>query len=141
MLAPLRWSFSCYSYLSLTWTSHDLGFTDGSRRRRLGCRSGRSIRPFVLCRAPVWIAGFDLSYAAMTSTSIARPAASFPPLRIAPRCAAQSFTLTALAFAALGTMLGLGALYWVGWSRGGLLIYTFAREPDGPFPVNVPSST
>jgi 4-hydroxybenzoate polyprenyltransferase len=67
----------------------------------------------------VWIAGFDLIYACQdVGFDRAHGLHSLPArfgIRAALRIARACHALTAVAFATLGLMLGLGPLYWVGW--------------------------
>jgi len=76
----------------------------------------------------VWIAGFDLIYACQdVEFDRTHRLHSFPArfgIAAALRMARVCHALTALAFAAVGVMLALGPLYWLGWlAVVGLLIY------------------
>ena len=133
-LAPLALLFLVgYSYTKrFTWTSHwILGFTDGIAAAGGWAAVRARIDPpaFVLWFAlTVWIAGFDLIYACQdVEFDRAHRLRSFPArfgIAAALRAAQVCHVLTALAFAALGFMLGLGVLYWIGWlAVAALLIY------------------
>jgi 4-hydroxybenzoate polyprenyltransferase len=133
-LAPLALVFLVgYNYTKrFTWTSHwILGFTDGIAAAGgwIAVRGRFDPPVLVLWLAlTVWIAGFDLIYACQDVAfdrahglhSVPARFGIAPALRVARLCHA----LTAVAFAALGLMLGLGVLYWVGWLVVvGLLVY------------------
>src|SRR5919201_2934609 len=123
-LAPLALVFLVgYSYTKyFTWTSHwILGFTDGIAAAGgwVAVRAAFDAPALVLWLAlTVWIAGFDLIYACQDvefdrSTGLHSVPARFgiaPALMAARVCHA----LTVVAFACLGALMGLGALYWLG---------------------------
>jgi 4-hydroxybenzoate polyprenyltransferase len=134
LLAPFALAFLVgYSYTKrFTWASHwILGFTDGiAAGGGWAAVRGRIDPPaFVLWFAlTVWIAGFDLIYACQDVDFDRRHRLySFPArfgIAAALRMAQVCHALTALAFAGLGLMLGLGVLYWIGWlAVAGLLVY------------------
>lgn len=133
-LAPAALVFLVgYSYTKrFTWASHwILGFTDGiAAAGGWAAVAGRIDPPaYVLWFAlTVWIAGFDLIYACQdVDFDRTHRLHSFPArfgIAAALRTAQVCHALTALAFAAVGVMLGLGPLYWIGWlAVVGLLIY------------------
>jgi len=123
-LAPLAAVFLIgYSYTKrFTWSSHwILGFTDGIAAAGgwIAVRAAFDAPVFVLWFAlTVWIAGFDLIYACQDvafdrSTGLRSFPARFgiaPALRAAQVC----HGLTVAAFATVGWLTGLGALYWLG---------------------------
>jgi 4-hydroxybenzoate polyprenyltransferase len=133
-LSPLAAVFLVgYSYTKrFTWLSHwILGFTDGIAAAGgwIAVRGGFDPPVFVLWFAlTVWIAGFDLIYACQ-DVDFDRAAGlhSFPArfgIAAALDAAKVCHLLTVAAFAALGAMLGLGLLYWVGVAAvAGLLVY------------------
>ena len=134
MLAPAALVFLVgYSYTKrFTWASHwILGFTDGiAAAGGWAAVAGRIDPPaYVLgCALTVWIAGFDLIYACQdVDFDRAHGLHSFPArfgVAAALRTAQVCHALTALAFAAVGIMLNLGALYWLGWvAVVSLLVY------------------
>jgi len=123
-LAPLAAVFLIgYSYTKrFTWSSHwILGFTDGIAAAGgwIAVRAAFDTPVFVLWFAlTVWIAGFDLIYACQ-DVAFDRAAGlhSFPArFGIAPalRAAQVGHALTVAAFATVGWLMGLGALYWLG---------------------------
>jgi 4-hydroxybenzoate polyprenyltransferase len=124
-LAPVALVFLVgYNYTKrFTWTSHwILGFTDGIAAAGgwIAVRAVFDPPVFVLWFAlTVWIAGFDLIYACQdVGFDRAHGLHSLPArfgIRAALRIARACHALTAVAFATLGLMLGLGPLYWVGW--------------------------
>jgi 4-hydroxybenzoate polyprenyltransferase len=133
-LSPLALLFLVgYSYTKyFTWASHwVLGFTDGiAAAGGWIAVTGRFEPPaFVLWFAvTVWIAGFDLLYACQdvdfdrAHRLYSVPARFGVPAALA--LARVNHALTALALAALGLMIPLGPLYWVGWGAVvGLLVY------------------
>jgi 4-hydroxybenzoate polyprenyltransferase len=123
-LSPLALLFLVgYSYTKrFTWLSHwILGFTDGIAAAGgwIAVRGAFDPPVFVLWFAlTVWIAGFDLIYACQdVEVDRAEGLHSFPArFGIAPALLAARVChgLTVAAFAALGAMMGLGVLYWVG---------------------------
>ncbi|MET0850810.1 MAG: UbiA-like polyprenyltransferase [Candidatus Rokuibacteriota bacterium] len=123
-LSPLALLFLVgYSYTKrFTWLSHwILGFTDGIAAAGgwIAVRGAFDPPVFVLWFAlTVWIAGFDLIYACQdVEFDRAEGLRSFPArFGIAPALLAARVChgLTVAAFAALGAMMGLGVLYWVG---------------------------
>ncbi len=133
-LAPLALLFLVgYSYTKyFTWASHwILGFTDGiASAGGWIAVTGRFAAPaFVLWFAvTVWIAGFDLLYACQdVNVDRAHRLHSVPARFGVPAALLVSrvcHALTALALAALGVMIPLGPLYWVGWGAVvALLVY------------------
>jgi 4-hydroxybenzoate polyprenyltransferase len=133
-LSPLAVLFLVgYSYTKrFTWLSHwILGFTDGIATAGgwIAVRGAFEPPALVLWFAlTVWIAGFDLIYACQDVDfdrahglySVPARFGIAPALRTARICHA----LTAVAFALLGVMQGLGPLYWIGWlAVVALLVY------------------
>jgi 4-hydroxybenzoate polyprenyltransferase len=141
-LAPLALVFLVgYSYTKrFTWASHwILGFTDGIAAAGGWAAVRERIDPPALVlwfALTVWIAGFDLIYACQdVEFDRAHRLHSFPArfgIAAALRTAQVCHALTALAFAGLGLMLGLGAVYWIGWlAVVGLLVYEHSLvSPD-----------
>jgi 4-hydroxybenzoate polyprenyltransferase len=140
-LAPLALVFLVgYNYTKrFTWTSHwILGFTDGIAAAGgwIAVRAQFEPPAFVLWFAlTVWIAGFDVIYACQdVAFDRANRLHSFPArfgIAATLRTARVCHALTAAAFAALGVMLGLGALYWVGWlAVAALLVYEHSLVSD-----------
>jgi 4-hydroxybenzoate polyprenyltransferase len=123
-LSPLAAVFLVgYSYTKrFTWVSHwILGFTDGIAAAGgwVAVRAHFDAPAFVLWFAlTVWIAGFDLIYACQDVDFDRATGLHSVPARfgIAPALAAARVchALTVLAFGAVGWLMGLGALYWVG---------------------------
>ena len=123
-LSPLAVVFLVgYSYTKrFTWLSHwILGFTDGIAAAGgwIAVRGAFDPPAFVLWFAlTVWIAGFDLIYACQdVDVDRAQGLHSVPArfgIPAALGAARVCHALTVVAFAGLGGMLGLGALYWVG---------------------------
>jgi len=133
-LAPLALVFLVgYSYTKrFTWASHwILGFTDGiAAAGGWAAVRGRIDPPAYLLwlALTVWIAGFDLIYACQdVDFDRAHGLHSFPArfgIAAALWAARLCHAVTALTFAALGLLLGLGVVYWLGWvAVVGLLIY------------------
>ena len=133
-LAPLAILFLVgYSYTKrFTWLSHwILGFTDGiaAAGAWIAVRGGFDPPVFVLWFAlMVWIAGFDLIYACQDVEFDRAEGLHSVPARFgvaaALRVAKVCHVLTVLAFAALGVVMGLGVLYWLGVAMvAGLLVY------------------
>ena len=133
-LAPLAAVFLIgYSYTKrFTWWSHwILGFTDGIAAAGgwIAVRAAFDAPVFVLWFAlTVWIAGFDLIYACQDVEFDRAAALHSVPARFgvaaALRVAKLCHALTVLAFAGLGGMMGLGALYWLGvLAVAGLFVY------------------
>lgn len=133
-LAPLAMIFLVgYHYTKrFTWASHwILGFTDGMAAAGgwIAVREAFELPAFLLWFAlTVWIAGFDLIYACQdvefdrTEGLHSVPARFGIPAALA--LARLNHVLTALALAAVGVVMGLGWLYWVGWlAVAGLLVY------------------
>ena len=123
-LSPLALLFLVgYSYTKrFTWLSHwILGFTDGIAAAGgwIAVRGAFDPPVFVLWFAlTVWIAGFDLIYACQdVEFDRAEGLHSFPArfgIAAALLAARVCHGLTVAAFAALGAVMGLGVLYWVG---------------------------
>jgi len=123
-LSPLAAIFLVgYSYTKrFTWLSHwILGFTDGIAAAGgwIAVRAHFDPPAFVLWFAlTVWIAGFDLIYACQDVEFDRATGLHSVPARfgIAPALAAARVchALTVVAFGAVGWLMGLGALYWVG---------------------------
>jgi 4-hydroxybenzoate polyprenyltransferase len=133
-LAPLALVFLVgYSYTKyFTWASHwILGFTDGIAAAGgwIAVRAAFDPPAFVLWFAvAVWIAGFDLLYACPDMEFDRAHGLHSVPARFgvptALALARTNHALTALALAALGALMPLGVLYWVGWAVVvGLLVY------------------
>jgi 4-hydroxybenzoate polyprenyltransferase len=133
-LAPLALVFLVgYSYTKrFTWTSHwILGFTDGIAAAGgwIAVRGRFEPPALVLWLAlTVWIAGFDIIYACQdvevdrTQRLHSVPARFGIPAALV--LARVNHAVTAAALAALGLMMGLGVVYWLGWlAVVGLLIY------------------
>jgi 4-hydroxybenzoate polyprenyltransferase len=133
-LAPVAVLFLVgYHYTKyFTWTSHwILGFTDGMAAAGgwLAVREAFELPAFSLWFAvTVWIAGFDLIYACQdvefdrTEGLHSVPARFGIPAALA--LARVCHILTALALAAVGSAMGLGWGYWIGWLAViGLLVY------------------
>jgi 4-hydroxybenzoate polyprenyltransferase len=134
VLSPLAMLFLVgYSYTKrFTWFSHwILGFTDGIAAAGgwIAVQAAFAPPAFVLWFAlTVWIAGFDLIYACQDAEIDRREGLHSVPARFGIAAALSAarvcHVLTVGAFAALGWLLGLGALYWVGVAVvAGLLVY------------------
>ena len=133
-LAPLAAVFLIgYSYTKrFTWWSHwILGFTDGIAAAGGWIAVRERFDPPVLVlwfALTVWIGGFDLIYACQDvdfdrQTGLHSFPARFGIAR-ALQAARVSHALTIAAFAALGWMVGLGVVYWVGvLVVAGLFVY------------------
>ncbi len=133
-LAPLAAVFLIgYSYTKrFTWLTHwILGFTDGIAAAGGWIAVRATLDPPVLTlwfALTVWIGGFDLIYACQ-DVAFDRAAGlhSFPArfgVAAALRAAKVCHGLTIAAFAALGWVTGLGALYWAGvLAVTGLFVY------------------
>jgi 4-hydroxybenzoate polyprenyltransferase len=141
-LAPLALVFLVgYSYTKrFTWASHwILGFTDGIAAAGgwIAVRGAFEPPAFVLWLAlTVWIAGFDLIYACQdVDVDRAQRLQSVPArfgIPAALTLARLDHAVTALALAALGAMMGLGLLYWLGWlAVVGLLVYEHSLVRPG----------
>jgi 4-hydroxybenzoate polyprenyltransferase len=125
VLAPLALLFMVgYSYTKrFTWLSHwILGFTDGIAAAGgwIAVRARFEPPAFVLWFAlTVWIAGFDLIYACQDVEVDRRQGLQSVPARFgiptALALARVNHALTAAALAALGVVMALGVVYWVGW--------------------------
>ena len=142
MLAPLALLFLVgYSYTKyFTWASHwILGFTDGiAAAGGWIAVSGHFAAPaFLLWFAvTVWIAGFDLLYACQDVDFDRAHGLHSVPARFgvsaALATARVNHALTAAALAALGFLIPLGLLYWVGWlAVVGLLAYEHSLVSPG----------
>ncbi len=142
-LAPLALLFLVgYHYTKrFTWASHwILGFTDGIAAAGgwIAVRGQFEAPAFVLWFAlTVWIAGFDLIYACQdVDFDRAHRLHSFPArfgIAAALSAARVCHALTAAAFLALGLLLRLGPLYWLGWlAVVALLVYehSLVRHDD-----------
>jgi 4-hydroxybenzoate polyprenyltransferase len=124
-LAPAALLFLIgYSYTKyFTWASHwILGFTDGIAAAGgwIAVRGEVGAPAFVLWLAvTAWIAGFDLLYACQDVEFDRAHGLHSVPARFgipaALWIARVNHVLTAAALAALGLMIPLGLLYWVGW--------------------------
>jgi 4-hydroxybenzoate polyprenyltransferase len=134
MLAPLALAFLVgYSYTKyFTWTSHwILGFTDGIAAAGgwIAVRGEMDLPAAVLWFAlTVWIAGFDLIYACQDIAFDRAHGLHSVPARFgaatALGVARVNHGLTAIALAALGWMVQLGPIYWIGWAAVvALLLY------------------
>jgi 4-hydroxybenzoate polyprenyltransferase len=142
VLAPLALMFLVgYSYTKrFTWASHwILGFTDGIAAAGgwIAVRGRFEPPALVLWLAlTVWIAGFDIIYACQdvevdrTQRLHSVPARFGIPAALA--LARVNHAVTAAALAALGLMMGLGVVYWLGWvAVVGLLIYEHSLVRPG----------
>lgn len=134
VLAPLALVFLVgYSYTKyFTWGSHwILGFTDGIAAAGgwIAVRGEIDVAALVLWFAlTVWIAGFDVIYACQDIAFDRAHGLHSVPARFgaatALTVARVNHVLTAVALAALGWMMALGPIYWVGWGAVvGLLLY------------------
>jgi 4-hydroxybenzoate polyprenyltransferase len=134
LLAPLALVFVVgYSYTKrFTWTSHwILGFTDGIAAAGgwIAVRARFDPPALILWFAlTVWIAGFDLLYACQDVAFDRAHGLRSVPARFgvpaALAIARVNHALTAAALAALGWVVALGPLYWVGWlAVVALLVY------------------
>jgi len=141
-LAPLALLFLVgYSYTKrFTWASHwILGFTDGIAAAGgwIAVRARFEPPALVLWLAlTVWIAGFDLIYACQdVAVDRAQGLRSVPArfgVPVALALARVNHALTALALAALGALMGLGVVYWVGWAAVvALLVYEHSLVRPG----------
>ena len=141
-LAPLAAVFLIgYSYTKrFTWWSHwILGFTDGIAAAGgwIAVRGAFDPPIFVLWFAlTVWIAGFDLIYACQDVEFDRAAGLHSVPARFgiaaALHVARLCHALTVLAFAGLGFMMGLGALYWLGvLVAAGLFVYEHTLVSPG----------
>lgn len=142
VLAPLALVFLVgYSYTKrFTWASHwFLGFTDGIAAAGgwIAVRGRFEPPALVLWLAlTVWIAGFDLIYACQDVNVDREQGLHSVPARFgipaALTLARVSHAVTAAALAALGLMMGLGVVYWLGWlTVAGLLIYEHSLVRPG----------
>ena len=142
VLAPLALVFLVgYSYTKrFTWASHwILGFTDGIAAAGgwIAVRGRFEPPALVLWLAlTVWIAGFDLIYACQdVEVDRAQKLHSVPArfgIPAALMLARVNHVVTAGALAALGLMMGLGVVYWLGWvAVVGLLIYEHSLVRPG----------
>jgi 4-hydroxybenzoate polyprenyltransferase len=124
LLAPLAALFLIgYSYTKrFTWLTHwILGFTDGIAAAGgwIAVRAAFDPPVFILWFAlTVWIAGFDLIYACQDVEFDRRAGLHSVPARFgiaaALGTARACHALTLAAFVALGWVMGLGIVYWVG---------------------------
>jgi 4-hydroxybenzoate polyprenyltransferase len=124
LLAPLAALFLVgYSYTKrFTWLTHwILGFTDGIAAAGgwIAVRGAFDPPVFILWFAlTVWIAGFDLIYACQDVEFDRRAGLHSVPARFgiaaALGTARACHALTLAAFVALGWVMGLGIVYWVG---------------------------
>jgi 4-hydroxybenzoate polyprenyltransferase len=141
-LAPLALVFLVgYSYTKrFTWASHwILGFTDGIAAAGgwIAVRGAFETPALVLWLAlTVWIAGFDLIYACQdVEVDRAQGLHSVPArfgVAAALGLARLNHALTAAALAWLGTLMGLGVFYWLGWlAVVGLLVYEHSLVRPG----------
>jgi 4-hydroxybenzoate polyprenyltransferase len=141
-LAPLALVFLVgYSYTKrFTWTSHwILGFTDGIAAAGgwIAVRGRFEAPALVLWLAlTVWIAGFDLIYACQDVDIDRAQGLHSVPARFgipaALTLARVNHAVTAVALAALGLMVPLGVVYWLGWlAVVGLLIYEHSLVRPG----------
>ena len=142
VLAPLALVFLVgYSYTKrFTWASHwILGFTDGIAAAGgwIAVRGRFEPPALVLWLAlTVWIAGFDLIYACQdVEVDRAQGLHSVPArfgISAALALARLNHVVTAGALAALGLMMGLGVVYWLGWvAVATLLIYEHSLVRPG----------
>jgi len=141
-LAPLALVFLVgYSYTKrFTWASHwILGFTDGIAAAGgwIAVRGRFEPPALVLWLAlTVWIAGFDIIYACQDVEIDRTQRLHSVPARFgipaALTLARVNHAVTAVALAALGLMMGLGVVYWLGWlAVVGLLIYEHSLVRPG----------
>jgi 4-hydroxybenzoate polyprenyltransferase len=141
-LAPLALVFLVgYSYTKrFTWASHwILGFTDGIAAAGgwIAVRGRFEPPALVLWLAlTVWIAGFDLIYACQdVEIDRAQGLHSVPARFGIPAAlvlARVNHVVTAAALAALGLMVPLGVVYWLGWlAVAGLLVYEHSLVRPG----------
>jgi 4-hydroxybenzoate polyprenyltransferase len=141
-LAPLALVFLVgYSYTKrFTWASHwILGFTDGIAAAGgwIAVRGRFEPPALVLWLAlTVWIAGFDIIYACQDveidrAQGLHSVSARFG-IPAALTLARANHAVTALALAALGIMMALGIVYWLGWlAVAGLLVYEHSLVRPG----------
>ncbi|HET7344059.1 MAG TPA: UbiA-like polyprenyltransferase [Methylomirabilota bacterium] len=141
-LAPAALVFLVgYSYTKrFTWASHwILGFTDGIAAAGgwIAVRGRFDAPALVLWFAlTVWIAGFDLIYACQdVDVDRAQGLHSVPARFGVPTALALArlnHALTAAALAALGALMGLGVVYWIGWAAVvALLVYEHSLVRPG----------
>ena len=141
-LAPLALVFLVgYSYTKrFTWASHwILGFTDGIAAAGgwIAVRGRFEPPALVLWLAlTVWIAGFDIIYACQDVEIDRAQGLHSVPARFgipaALTLARANHAVTALALAALGIMMALGIVYWLGWlAVAGLLVYEHSLVRPG----------
>jgi 4-hydroxybenzoate polyprenyltransferase len=124
LLAPLAALFLVgYSYTKrFTWLTHwILGFTDGIAAAGgwIAVRAAFDPPVFILWFAlTVWIAGFDLIYACQDVEFDRRAGLHSVPARFGITAALVTaracHALTLAAFVALGWVMGLGIVYWIG---------------------------
>jgi 4-hydroxybenzoate polyprenyltransferase len=142
VLAPLALVFLLgYSYTKrFTWASHwVLGFTDGIAAAGgwIAVRGQLEAPALVLWLAlTVWIAGFDIIYACQDVEIDRAQGLHSVPARFgipaALALARLDHAVTAVALAALGLMMGLGILYWIGWiAVAALLVYEHSLVRPG----------
>jgi 4-hydroxybenzoate polyprenyltransferase len=142
VLAPLALVFLLgYSYTKrFTWASHwVLGFTDGIAAAGgwIAVRGQLEAPALVLWLAlTVWIAGFDIIYACQDVEIDRAQGLHSVPARFgipaALTLARLDHAVTATALAALGLMMGLGIVYWIGWiAVAALLVYEHSLVRPG----------
>jgi 4-hydroxybenzoate polyprenyltransferase len=122
-----------YSYTKrFTWLSHwVLGATDGLAPAGawVAVRAATDLPAWLLWLAVTfWIAGFDLIYACQDTAFDRGEGLHSVPARfgntVALQLARLNHLLTVLALAAVGNVMGLGWVYWLGLAVvGGLLVY------------------
>jgi 4-hydroxybenzoate polyprenyltransferase len=122
-----------YSYTKrFTWLSHwVLGATDGLAPAGawVAVRAAIDLPAWLLWLAVTfWIAGFDLIYACQDTAFDRREGLHSVPARfgnaVALQLARLNHLLTVLALAAVGVVMGLGWVYWLGLAVvAGLLVY------------------
>jgi len=122
-----------YSYTKrFTWLSHwVLGATDGLAPAGAWVAVRAAVDPpawLLWLAVTFWIAGFDLIYACQDTDFDRREGLHSVPARfgntVALRMARANHVLTVTLLAALGGVMGLGWVYWLGLAAvAGLLIY------------------
>ena len=122
-----------YSYTKrFTWLSHwVLGATDGLAPAGAWVAVRAAVDPpawLLWLAVTFWIAGFDLIYACQDTEYDRKEGLHSVPARfgnaVALRLAQVNHVLTILALAAVGAVMALGWVYWLGLAAvAGLLVY------------------
>lgn len=122
-----------YSYTKrFTWLSHwVLGATDGLAPAGAWVAVRAAVDPpawLLWLAVTFWIAGFDLIYACQDTDFDRREGLHSVPARfgnaVALRLAQVNHVLTVILLAAVGGLMGLGWIYWLGVAAvAGLLVY------------------